>query len=331
MKKITTLALALLMTLSMLLPASAAEKAPQQLDVVWLSGGMKINLSFGYLEADKLEVDKSDLIPVYNEQEKHGYINTKGEVVVPLEYDGAYYFSEGLAPVMKYDADGNEKCGFVNTKGEVVVPLEYDVAFSFSDGLAPVMKRDADGNEKWGYINTKGEVVVPLEYDDVCYFSEGLALVMKRDADGNRKRGYINTKGEVVVPLEYDDVETCGYIVSVTKGASHGFCINPYYTEDEDTGAKGGLNLPVIAAAGAAVIVVVLVVVLVSKKRKKTTSSPNATTPETIPCTCGAQNPPTAKFCHGCGSPVKKPGLCACGHQNPPHAKFCQECGTPLE
>ena len=261
MKKITTLALALLMTLSMLLPASAAEKAPQQLDVVWLSGGMKINLSFGYLEADKLEVDKSDLIPVYNEQEKHGYINTKGEVVVPLEYDGAYY-------------------------------LEYDVASSFS---------------------------------------EGLAMVMKYDADGNWKCGYINTKGEVVVPLEYDDVETCGYIVSVTKGASHGFCINPYYTEDEDTGAKGGLNLPVIAAAGAAVIVVVLVVVLVSKKRKKTTSSPNATTPETIPCTCGAQNPPTAKFCHGCGSPVKKPGLCACGHQNPPHAKFCQECGTPLE
>mgnify|MGYP003291734872 CR=1 FL=1 len=42
-------------------------------------------------------------------------------------------FSKGLAPVQQ-----NGKCGFINTKGEVVIPCIYDEAGWFSEGLALV-------------------------------------------------------------------------------------------------------------------------------------------------------------------------------------------------
>lgn len=50
------------------------------------------------------------------------------------QYDELYPFSEGLAAVKK---DG--KFGYINTKGELVIPCQFDKACDFSDGLAIVM------------------------------------------------------------------------------------------------------------------------------------------------------------------------------------------------
>ena len=44
---------------------------------------------------------------------------------------------------------------------------------------------------------------------------------------------------------------------------------------------------------------------------------------------CGTENPPSAKFCEGCGAPVAR--RCdACGATPSPTARFCPECGTAL-
>jgi hypothetical protein len=40
---------------------------------------------------------------------------------VPLEYENAWSFSEGLAAVLKGD-----KLGFIDTKGRIAVPFIYD-------------------------------------------------------------------------------------------------------------------------------------------------------------------------------------------------------------
>ena len=80
--------------------------------------------------------------------EKCGYINDKGEVVIPLEYETAMSFSEGLAAVTKRD-----KFGYINKENTVVIPFEYDAATAFENGEAKVKK---DG--KWGTISTDGTV-----------------------------------------------------------------------------------------------------------------------------------------------------------------------------
>jgi hypothetical protein len=130
---------------------------------------------------------------------KYGFVDEKGKVVVPLEYDfrgdfNYYRFQEGLARVEK-----DRKYGFVDKTGRVVIPLEFDyVRNGFSDGLACVGKYGKSGYIM-GYINKTGQVVVPLEYDYVWDFSDGLACVYKND-----KCGFVDKTGQLVVPLEYD-------------------------------------------------------------------------------------------------------------------------------
>ena len=126
---------------------------------------------------------------------KYGYINNKGDVVIPVEYDYTHSFSEGLASVVK---DG--KYGFVDMSGNVVIPFIYDgVRGSFSAGLCSVSL-----NGKTGFINAMGETVIPFEYDDAFKFLEGLSPVEVDD-----KWGCIDKDGKVVIPIKYKFVSPC--------------------------------------------------------------------------------------------------------------------------
>jgi len=44
---------------------------------------------------------------------------------------------------------------------------------------------------------------------------------------------------------------------------------------------------------------------------------------------CSRDNPPAARFCSGCGEPLRT-ACAACGAENPRAARFCTECGTAL-
>ena len=67
---------------------------------------------------------------------KYGYINERGEMVIPCQYDSAGNFSSnGLARVK---IDG--KYGYINEKGEVVIPAEYSYVTMDGGGLIFVKK-----------------------------------------------------------------------------------------------------------------------------------------------------------------------------------------------
>ena len=121
---------------------------------------------------------------------KCGFVDKDGREVIPLKYDDAGKFSEGLAWV-----ELNEKYGFVDKDGREVIPLKYDYAGSFSEGLSRV-----ELNKKWGFVDKDGREVIPLKYDDTWDFSEGLAYVKL-----NKKQGFVDKDGREVVPLKYDD------------------------------------------------------------------------------------------------------------------------------
>lgn len=107
---------------------------------------------------------------------------------IPLKYDYAGDFSEGLA-VVSLDA----RYGFIDKTGKEVIPPKYDEAGRFSENLAEV-----ELNGKWGFVDKTGKEVVPLKYSDVEDFSEGLATVRRND-----KCGYVDKTGKEVVPLKY--------------------------------------------------------------------------------------------------------------------------------
>ncbi|WP_051506979.1 WG repeat-containing protein [Saccharibacillus sacchari] len=132
----------------------------------------------------------SEGLAAVSQQDKWGYIDRTGKVIVPLIYDEVFAFNEKSAAVKT----GN-KWGYIDAQGkEIVAPL-YDSASLFSEGLAVV---EYKGN--FGFINSSGEWVIPPKFDDAQDFSEGLAAVF---VDDIKKWGYIDKKGEIVIEPEY--------------------------------------------------------------------------------------------------------------------------------
>ncbi len=99
---------------------------------------------------------------------KYGFINPKGELFIPLEFDYAVPFFEGLAAVTK---DG--KSGFINPEGKVAIPLQFEKVNFFRNGLAVVKQ-----NGNWGIINKSGEVVVPFNHQEINYIKENNSFAL---------------------------------------------------------------------------------------------------------------------------------------------------------
>ena len=125
----------------------------------------------------------SDGLALVKKDYKRGFIDTTGKLVIPCEWDYAFFFSEGLADVEK---DGKE--GVIDTTGKLVIPCEWNDASSLSEGLARVKK---DG--KYGFIDTTGKLIIPCEYEyDSIAYSDGYIALIKNgyltivDKEGNR-------------------------------------------------------------------------------------------------------------------------------------------------
>jgi hypothetical protein len=117
------------------------------------------------------------------------FINHKGERVTP-EFDGAYDFGEDLAAVLI-----SGKVGYIRRDGTLAIPPKYQgtSGIEFSEGLVAVRSE-----KKVGFMGTTGSMVIKPAYDDAYPFSEGRALVRVGES-----WGYIDKTGKMVIPPEY--------------------------------------------------------------------------------------------------------------------------------
>lgn len=172
-----------------------------------------------------------------NEKDKYGYIDKTGNFVIPLKFQCANSFSEGIAPAR---ITQNGKYGYIDKSGEFVIKPQWDQADQFKDGYAQI----ADGLLR-GLINKSGfEVVKPLSlpfpaywihedkikmlYENKLYTFENNGkysvvdspVVTEEDrtlilslgdfydglakAECKGKVGYINKIGELIIPQIWD-------------------------------------------------------------------------------------------------------------------------------
>lgn len=125
---------------------------------------------------------------------KYGYINTKGEIAVPFEFDTPCgVFSDGMATYT--DSEGHY--GYIDKKGNIVIPAKFNYAEKYSDGLAYV-----SGDDEVGYIDKSGNLIIDPkgQYGGGNGFVKGFSVVIGSETD---LMGIINKKGELVVPIEY--------------------------------------------------------------------------------------------------------------------------------
>jgi hypothetical protein len=181
------------------------------------------------------QIKNTDGLYPYIDNEKYGYVNLKGEVVIAPKYDMAFSFSEGLAVVGEiYDMDEYEtpiyRYGYINTKGTVLIPMRFDVAHAFTDGFAEVAVKDSilfldkTGKTAFAFKSAPSgdfELLMPTIYGVYFYdhgFIDGKAILLK---DG--KVGWINKKGEFLIEPLYSGVGRIGPSMLVNK-FENGLC-----------------------------------------------------------------------------------------------------------
>jgi len=135
---------------------------------------------------------------------KSGFIDRTGKVVIPIQFDSANNFHEGLALVTM-----SGKKAFIDTTGKTVFNAAYDIVNDFSEGLAAVNIGQTripnigliSNPGEWGYIDTTGKLVMPLRFTHAEDFSEGLAAI----TDGDRDHGaFIDHSGKTIFTLPLD-------------------------------------------------------------------------------------------------------------------------------
>jgi len=91
--------------------------------------------------------------------DRYGFIDTTGTVVFTLEPEYyPLHFSDGLALVVQ-TVDSTDKWGYINKKGEWVIPPQFSDAGHFYGGLAYVILSNDPKDRRSGYINHRGQVV----------------------------------------------------------------------------------------------------------------------------------------------------------------------------
>ncbi len=126
----------------------------------------------------------TDLFPVQLE-DRWGYVNASGRMVIEPKWSQTYEFSEGLAGVRV----SNWSRGYIDASGEFAIEPRFSETKRFSEGLAPVK---FDG--RWGYIDKSGSFVLNPQYTSASPFSNGRAWIRTSDFEWE----YIDKNGTVV-------------------------------------------------------------------------------------------------------------------------------------
>jgi hypothetical protein len=189
---------------------------------------------FEMSEALEAGVFRNGLARVKNNEDKWGFVDATGKVVVNYQFDDAADFHEELCAVMKWKesdtALGYPEWGYIDTKGEYVIRPQFKNAGSFYDGLAPV----SNDGDLWGFIDTKGAVVINPQFEEVSVFFNGLAAAKTGD-----NWGYIDEHGIYAVNPQFEiGAWAADRLIMVKAGDSWGyidhqgnFTINPQFPD----------------------------------------------------------------------------------------------------
>lgn len=132
---------------------------------------------------------------------KCGFINDKGQEIIPCEYDGFYgSFKKGYCVVIK-DSYDDTYWGVIDKDNKVIIQLLYD-DISYDDDIEAFIVRRK--NKFWGIISPTGKELVPFRWDYISWFTNGFAL-----AKNSHNIVLIDKYGKTVyrIPSQYEDAE----------------------------------------------------------------------------------------------------------------------------
>jgi len=127
--------------------------------------------------------------------DKYGFLNTSGQLIISNRYDNIRLFSEGYAAYQL-----NDHWGFVDDRENLIIQPLYDDVFPFYKSVAAVKK-----NGLWGFINNDGDVLLDYQFSSIRKTMSNKYIVTKND-----KQGLIDENGKFLLLSKYQYLEDIG-------------------------------------------------------------------------------------------------------------------------
>ena len=132
--------------------------------------------------------------------QKFGFVDVTGRLIIPAQYDWAGKFVNGRAQVRI-----GGKIGFVDERGQLIVPAIYDFAKDYSGDLAAVAWGQIGKDRQWRIIDLNGRIIVQPKYGWIGEIHEGMIIVGSQATSGQPMRfGAIDTTGHLVIDTVYE-------------------------------------------------------------------------------------------------------------------------------
>ena len=140
------------------------------------------------------QTDQTKLYPAMNPNtKKWGFIDNKGNFVIPARYDEASSFSCGYALVSLED-----NWTFIDKNGAIQMTPKFDWADQFYYGYVTFGQ---DGY--YGLMNTNFEITIQPHFEYLGWrMSHNGLIPAHRDEDSYYE--YVNAQGETVIPAKFD-------------------------------------------------------------------------------------------------------------------------------
>lgn len=160
------------------------------------SGKVLTNKSYSYIGK---YIDSRAVAAGFTKDGKYlyGYLNEKGEEIIPLQFEFAQDFHNRKAVVQV-----KEKLhALIDKDGRILQTFPYETVGPLREGKMAFQK---EMNASFGYIDERGEIVIKPQFRTAEPFQDGRAVV-SIERDRWNRYGLIDEKGNIIIPLQYDD------------------------------------------------------------------------------------------------------------------------------
>jgi len=133
-----------------------------------------------------------------------GYINKKGEIVIPVEYYKIRKFvgDIAIANSIHYSDLRSNMWGAIDKDGKQVIPFIFKEIEDFNErGYTIARFADLDC---YGVINLKGETIIPAIYNEITAIKDLYICYLRKEHTTNKfVSGVLNERNEIVIPFIY--------------------------------------------------------------------------------------------------------------------------------
>lgn len=165
-----------------------------------------------------------DHLAIIEHNDKFGYINEQGNIVVDLQYDKVTDFKRGIAAVkineyeskvyveeMKrwFNCKYGGRWGIIDTNGKYLKQPQYDnLEFVNDDIILFSINGELDMDEhlvigsKWGIMNYEMGIVTPARFSYLDLLDNGVVRASITEGE-HRRWGLMTTEGKEITPFKY--------------------------------------------------------------------------------------------------------------------------------